>query len=72
MHENLLDFGYDRSLPFCAVTLELVEFFLHWHENELLMALIDEKIMKEIFQGTAHAPWFAVSQHQLLGDKFTK
>lgn len=33
MHENLLDFGYDRSLPFCAVTLELVEFFLHWHEN---------------------------------------
>lgn len=48
MRKILSDFGYNRSLSFCAITLEWVEFFLLWHENELLMALRDEVIVKEI------------------------
>lgn len=50
MRKKLSDFGYNRSLSFCAVTLEWVEFFLLWHENELLMALRGEVIVKDIVQ----------------------
>lgn len=48
MCKKLSDFGCNRSLSFCAVTLQWVEFFLFWHENELLMALRGEVITKEI------------------------
>lgn len=39
-------FGYDRSLSFCAVILEWVEFFLLCHENKLLKALRDKVIVQ--------------------------
>lgn len=48
MRKKLSDFGYNRSLSFCAVTLEWVEVFLLWQENEHLMALRGEVIMKDI------------------------